>query len=727
MSSSYIYQPLADPSSQIRLLHIVQGGRDDPIICTIEAVERNTDPNYIAVSYTWGAANAMEIIFVNGQQLEVRRNCFFALWQLRLHNLDMPIWIDSICIDQRNNVEKSKQVRLMGTIYARAFLTAACLGQGLELSAVIQNIKEHSDDNDTSYEPKLGEEYTRVFNTNITDKFMAEGKDLFTLASNPYFKRLWIVQELYHSKHIVVLCGEDGLPWHDLEPYFLEIAEITSRYVTEDDGETSGLADLEATELARFIHFRKFRLAQLTIKAEWTDEITGHGFTGVLLSFGEGECVDPRDKIYGLLSLAQDARWLVNFPIDYNRSLPEVLQDVASRIGSESLSENTSRLIANMLRWFDIDPTNISGQILLEPPKSSDQGPLVPWSNFQNNVISYESVRVWRIYNLPFDTRTFLPHSNNTVMYFNGGLTSEKPQHQTLNWRRVCLARGKMIKTASQVFWIAGPEVKPGDFIVEIHPMRDDKDEETTVVICRLPNRKATKLDIVDQASALVDLETYDNIYKTGHQGSWSRERISKLEKRYLRSGMLFARPHDDRMTVYLRPFDLIKLVMLRGHIINRIRYPILTKYSKCYAKIDEEDKNEVKNRTFTITLTEEEVSAVRLRLEGLLALERYCNSVMDMIDESDALLTAQSHLYELDTLLLQTDTLQVFSFLAEPDGHFTPEMSWRFQQLLHLEEKERMTELYKLDEWTRQKLLERLMALQSQRLELLRRTRYYN
>jgi hypothetical protein len=78
----------------------------------------------------------------------------------------------------------------------------------------------------------------------------------------------------------------------DLTTQMAELASEDARFLNR----FTDLPDLSATDLARFIHFRKFRMAQLELRSEWTDEIMGQGFTGVILSFGEGACVDPRDK-----------------------------------------------------------------------------------------------------------------------------------------------------------------------------------------------------------------------------------------------------------------------------------------------------------------------------------------------------------------------------------------------------------------------------------------------
>jgi hypothetical protein len=70
----------------------------------------------------WGAEEATQVILINGQSFLVRRN----LWEflVRIQRADVkyrvPIWIDAICIDQNDVLERNHQVSLMGLIYSEA-------------------------------------------------------------------------------------------------------------------------------------------------------------------------------------------------------------------------------------------------------------------------------------------------------------------------------------------------------------------------------------------------------------------------------------------------------------------------------------------------------------------------------------------------------------------------------------------------------------------------------
>ncbi|KAG4440759.1 hypothetical protein IFR05_003746 [Cadophora sp. M221] len=77
-------------------------------------------PVYDALSYTWGGAEDPQSIVLNGSVHGVTANLGNALRHLRREEEDLTLWVDALCIDQKNNDEKSIQVCMMGDIYRRA-------------------------------------------------------------------------------------------------------------------------------------------------------------------------------------------------------------------------------------------------------------------------------------------------------------------------------------------------------------------------------------------------------------------------------------------------------------------------------------------------------------------------------------------------------------------------------------------------------------------------------
>jgi len=56
------------------------------------------------------------------------------LLRLRLRDEPRLLWIDAVCINQTDNVEKTKQVMLMRKIYENAVSVLVRLGEGSEES-----------------------------------------------------------------------------------------------------------------------------------------------------------------------------------------------------------------------------------------------------------------------------------------------------------------------------------------------------------------------------------------------------------------------------------------------------------------------------------------------------------------------------------------------------------------------------------------------------------------
>lgn len=94
-------------------------------------------PSYEAMSYYWGPQEGDGYIFVRneaaqpsslegragddgeGGWLPTRANLLSALRHLRHETEPRDMWIDAICIDQDDVVQKGPQVALMGTLYSR--------------------------------------------------------------------------------------------------------------------------------------------------------------------------------------------------------------------------------------------------------------------------------------------------------------------------------------------------------------------------------------------------------------------------------------------------------------------------------------------------------------------------------------------------------------------------------------------------------------------------------
>lgn len=61
-----------------------------------------------------------EPIHLKGQRPLATRNLFGAVKRLRFPNQDRVLWIDALCINQKDAAERSHQVALMAKVYRQA-------------------------------------------------------------------------------------------------------------------------------------------------------------------------------------------------------------------------------------------------------------------------------------------------------------------------------------------------------------------------------------------------------------------------------------------------------------------------------------------------------------------------------------------------------------------------------------------------------------------------------
>ncbi|KAI0186890.1 heterokaryon incompatibility protein-domain-containing protein [Xylaria flabelliformis] len=135
----FLHEPLPSERS-IRLLSLEPStDTNAEIRCTVSAADldnlRDKD-SYEALSYVWGSLTGTIPICCNDKELLVTPDLYSALRRLRRRFSSRVLWIDAICIDQRENgqstQERKIQVEMMGEIYREARTVLVWLGVGYE-------------------------------------------------------------------------------------------------------------------------------------------------------------------------------------------------------------------------------------------------------------------------------------------------------------------------------------------------------------------------------------------------------------------------------------------------------------------------------------------------------------------------------------------------------------------------------------------------------------------
>jgi Heterokaryon incompatibility protein (HET) len=211
---SFAYTTL--PRRHIRLLKILPSESAWPrgILCDADL---NALPQFNALSYAWGGDDLGSNFFdCDGKTMEVRENLFDFLQQASQKYLETPIWIDAICIDQRNDEEQNHQIQLMGEIYSKAARVLVWLGKSTpqeevafdfipEIAAVLAK---------ASLERRLLDEFANKASESGLPPLLSEvWRCLGNVLGKAWFKRLWVMQEVCLGNDIRVISGHKSVSW----------------------------------------------------------------------------------------------------------------------------------------------------------------------------------------------------------------------------------------------------------------------------------------------------------------------------------------------------------------------------------------------------------------------------------------------------------------------------------------------------------------------------------
>ena len=130
LSDPYHYRPLVSSGQEIRLLKLLPGCNDSPVNAELQTFDLSSRdvPMYDALSYTWGDRIADRSINIAGRSLQVHDSLSKILRTIRSTNNPCYLWIDAVCINQEDMVERASQVAAMQQIYTAADRVLVWLG-----------------------------------------------------------------------------------------------------------------------------------------------------------------------------------------------------------------------------------------------------------------------------------------------------------------------------------------------------------------------------------------------------------------------------------------------------------------------------------------------------------------------------------------------------------------------------------------------------------------------
>jgi len=280
--------------SKIRVLRLSKGRFESPIHGFLEVIdlesqepdseapstllldEDSNSTTYEAVSYTWATSSGNRrkdhVIFIgkSWNMLPITENCFDALKNCRLEDRDRYLWIDSICINQSNISERTHQVSMMREIYS----AASCV-------LIYLSVDRTNNSSRTVDDPEI-------------------------LCLNPYFSRIWVVQEIGSAKKALVLYDRQSMSWGFFHANLQRL--MTKRWIR---------------------HFGRPR------------QIDDMGsFLALLEDTWDCHATDPRDKVFALLGL-----WKASLEPDYTLSPQAIYTGLAASFVTDEDTKLAGRVL----------------------------------------------------------------------------------------------------------------------------------------------------------------------------------------------------------------------------------------------------------------------------------------------------------------------------------------------------------------------------------------------
>ncbi|KAJ9658576.1 hypothetical protein H2198_003594 [Neophaeococcomyces mojaviensis] len=313
MPQAQIFQhtPLRNPDHEFRVVEIVEAQHDSDTQCNVLTIPlASVKHHYKALSYLWGPETPNYTIQLDGKPFTVRENLWRFLHQAQVRFCNEPIFIDAICIDQKNIHERNKQVQLMGKIYTHADLVLSWLGEGDEdVDAALPLIKDIAGMS-THNLKHFYDGYQRR-------ERQAVWKSVYVLKDLRYWMRVWIVQEVLKPRLILLLYGKHEMHWKVLQTFFSRVHET-------DPCPAPLPEELFSSRIARFVQSRDVPIQN------------GHSLGtmwDVLMTYGTSLCSEKRDHVFALLSLGAGGDQL---KVDYGISMPDLFMETLRLWGASN-------------------------------------------------------------------------------------------------------------------------------------------------------------------------------------------------------------------------------------------------------------------------------------------------------------------------------------------------------------------------------------------------------
>lgn len=324
---SEMYRPLDLDNFEFRLLRLVPDS-GVTLRVSLEYASLIKPPKYNGLSYSWGDSSITSDIIIDvGERsffnVKVTENLGKALEGLYARIDQTLLWVDALCINQADLTERSQQVRLMRQIFMTVkeviswvpCYTWSYYNFHPKRKTIAYLIKHRFDGKTTKGQSTPPEQPSDKTTSKVVGEEWGIINDFF---NDPYWRRVWVIQEIAVNPNAKVICGDFDIHWDDM---------VATLMAWKKDPE---LAPRHQRAFLKAIHLAECR-------SMFSVERKPISLLDAMCWSYQTMATDPRDKIYGLLGLCHDADTYVPIP-NYLQSAEDIVTDMTRKIMSANRS-----------------------------------------------------------------------------------------------------------------------------------------------------------------------------------------------------------------------------------------------------------------------------------------------------------------------------------------------------------------------------------------------------
>ncbi|KAJ6279101.1 hypothetical protein J3E71DRAFT_222032 [Bipolaris maydis] len=325
-------EPLLPDS--IRLLRLLPNEDETaPIQCelfhySLQESGRRTHP-YEALSYVWGHSGNPQSIFIrehrsksghgftSGNDLPVTENLHAALTHLRYPLFERIIWVDAVCMNQKDDREKEQQIQFMAKIYALASRVIVWLGEAAEDS-----------DEALHWIRVAGGIRSKIPLSNETVQ-----QAIVALLQRPWFRRVWVLQEVAAARHILIMCGTT-----EIDGYAFSLG------VDLFEGFDDARVDLQsATRSVTYLIKGSIFRSDFSMSRSGRSSLDICPLGELVDLYRTHEATRRHDKVFALIGMSSDDLSKAKLLPDYSGSWEELLKRLTKYLLHQDISRHHSR------------------------------------------------------------------------------------------------------------------------------------------------------------------------------------------------------------------------------------------------------------------------------------------------------------------------------------------------------------------------------------------------